>query len=80
MTEEQFIKLQKYESILLAAFRKKFFRYPDTQTKSELQRIYDEITGRKNSFSQGCSACSGICWIERLAKWYNEYKTKHTIK
>ncbi len=77
MTEEQFTKLEKYERILLGAAGKKFFRYPDATTKGELQELYNEITGRKNSFSPGCSACSGIRWIERLGKWYNEYKNKH---
>lgn len=77
MTEEQFKKLEKFDRILIAAANRKYFKYPDKETKSELGEVYSEITGRKTSFSSGCGSCSGIRPIERLGKWYKEYKEKH---
>lgn len=75
MNEQQFLRLEKYDKILTAAAKKKFFRYPDAKSKTEITEVYSEITGRKVG-SGSCGSCSGISWMQRLGKWYTEYKSK----
>jgi len=74
MTNEQFEKLQKYETNMRTAIRFSYSRAMTNEQLIELAGLYEEVTGTKINFRASCRQCDRLSLLKKVGKVFFDYK------
>lgn len=74
LNRQHYELLKPFEKILIKAATKKYLTIEEKNKAGDIKPIYKNITGIE---VKRCSGCSGWAWLERIGKWYNDFKISH---
>lgn len=57
LSKEQLDALARYESYMLTAVKSNWSRYPGRDALQEMNRILEDVTGRKRPLNVNCQSC-----------------------